>query len=148
MMTGSSRRSLEPQRKLSVEVRLSVETWPRLGGLSELVGNVTRDLRKPSLARDQLWMEEWNLWWESSSPVRQPRLVFFLRMMFSWNIVINQNESFPTFGTNFCIDINTMILIMRNSRFEIFFLSPVETTREKTQLIMELFDGSVYCFFI
>ena len=51
-----------------------------------LSGSVTRDLTNPSLARLQLCMEVWNLWWgsDSSSPARQPRLEFFLRMMFSW----------------------------------------------------------------
>ena len=48
-----------------------------------LSGRVTRDLTKPSFASDQLCMEVWNLWWDSS-PARQPRLVFFLSMMFSW----------------------------------------------------------------
>ena len=49
-------------------------------------GSVTRDLTKPSLARLQLCMELWNLWWgrDSSGLVRQVRLEFFLRMMFSW----------------------------------------------------------------
>ena len=70
-----------------------------------LSGSVTRDLTNPSLARLQLWMEVWNLWWgrDSSSPARQPRLEFFLRKMFSWkheagrlvglNILSGQSDS-------------------------------------------------------